>query len=53
MHHNVENVSVAPTTAMPSHHNHDDHSMHVAVSEGGAVMNHALHHMMEMAVRNK
>lgn len=48
-HHPVENVST--TTVMPAVHNHDDHSGHGAVSDGGAVANHALHHMMEMAVR--
>jgi len=47
--HPVENVSTMPTTVDHSHHNHDDHSMHGAVSDGAAAVNHALHHMMEMA----
>lgn len=49
MHHPVENLSV--TTVMPPHNNHDDHSMHGAVTDGGSMVNHAMHHMMEMAVR--
>lgn len=59
MHHNhpVDNVTSAPTTtAMPSHHDHHghdtmDHSMHGAATDtAGAAVNHAMHHMMEMAV---
>jgi len=45
MHHPVEIVQA--TTS--GHLNHDDHSMHGAETDGGSVVNHAMHHMMEMA----
>ena len=52
--HPVENVTVTSTTAMPSHHHeHGDHSMHGIESNGGDAVNHAMHHMMEMAVSYK
>lgn len=51
----VDNVTSTSTTGMPmDHHNHHDHSMHMDSSnETGNVVNHALHHMMEMAVSNQ
>lgn len=55
MHHHVENASAMPvmTTAAPEIHNHHDHSAHGTEASTGNVMNHAMHHMMEMAVSLK
>lgn len=54
-HHPVESVSSLPmTTVAPSgHDHHNHHSAHGAATgmETANAMNHAMHHMMEMAVR--
>lgn len=52
MHHHVENSSVMPavTQAVPDIHSHHDHSAHGTNASTGNVVNHAVHHMMEMSV---
>lgn len=51
-HHAADAVTAATTTAASAHnHHHGDHSMHGAQENvTGSVVNHAVHHMMEMSV---